>query len=220
MSVTSVLTNLRSSARFHGWSAALQLLFLQLLRKFVTFERVFLVAFDHVPTGLGLTDKTRVRLATADEVKTLARDRSFDLADFTPAEIDRLYAAGHRCMFNWVEGKIAGYSWMATDEGRIPKLHVGIVLRANEGYVYKGFTHPDFRGKRVGNDRYFFWLDHLKAQGRSTLLCDFAFDNKSTLRRLGKLELKKTGTATLVGVGVIRKLFLSGDFRNREIRPL
>jgi hypothetical protein len=220
MSVSTIISKARENARHHGWPAAIQILTVYLLRKFIRFERVFLMAFDEPPPHLSMPSPERARLATAEEVKRIAEDATFDMSELSAARIDELYAMGHRCVFNVVGEAVAGYSWMTTAEVKIPKLGILLEVKPREGYTYKGMTHPKFRGMKVGHDRYLFWLDYLKKNGRSVLLCDFAFDNKATLTRVSKLNLKKTGTATLVAAGPFRKLFLTGDFLGRKISRL
>ncbi|MFH1017343.1 MAG: hypothetical protein V1798_04065 [Pseudomonadota bacterium] len=220
MNVTSILRRLRENALYHGWPAAVQVLAVALLRKFMRFEHVFLFVLDEVPPHLSVPPAERIHLASAEDVKRLAIDPMFDMTDLTPEHIDKLYASGDRCVFSMMEGRVTGYGWLTTGEARIPKLGIRFEVRGNEGYAYKGMTHPAFRGRQMGHDRLLFWLDYLRRNGRSTEVLHFAFENKATMSRVSKLNLKKAGTGTLIGFGRWKKLFLSGDFWNRKVFPL
>lgn len=180
------------------------------------FERIHLFQFDEALPGMVLPSEDRVRLATTEDVKRLAKDPVFDMADYTDAQIDQLYSEGHRCALNLADGKIVGYSWLRWDRIDIPALGLGFQCRPNEGYTYKGLTHPNFRGRGLASDRFLLWRSYLRKSGRTAVLAYFAIDNKATLTRVRKLKMKKLGTATLMQIGPFRKLFLSRGFRERE----
>lgn len=85
------------------------------------------------------------RFYEAQELKLLARTPGSDL---DPAFIDAAMAQGDRC-FAFVEhGVLAAYGWYAR---RPTEAAPGLVLHFDPSrvYMYKGFTHPDFRGQRL-----------------------------------------------------------------------
>jgi hypothetical protein len=219
-SVIPAIQRLRSNARYHGWLAAFQILAVTILRKFMKFERIHLYQLEKLPSGMLFPSGDVARLATADEVKTLARDPAADMTDFTEAKIDELFAQGHRCVFNLDRGRVVGYSWMRFDRIEIPALGAGFECRPDEGYIYKGLTLPDVRGKGVANERFLCWLDYLRHQGRRSAVTYFAFDNKATLARVRKLDMGYLGTATRIKIGSFDRLWLSGDYRGRKRYPL
>lgn len=220
MTVKATIAHFRKTAQYHGWGSALELLFIQFLRKVMTVEKVLLYALEEAPSGSLLPGPDRVRLATDDELLLMMKDPSFDMSDLTEQGLAIMKAKGDRCVVNLVDGKIAGYSWLATDAIRIPKLHARVELTPTEGYIYKGFTHPTFRGLKVGSERYLFWLDYLKKMGRQRIICDFAFDNKATLTRVSRLGMTLLGTCTLIRVAGFRKQWARGEFRIRKVSPL
>jgi hypothetical protein len=220
MSVTSALQRLRKNAGYHGWPSAFQLLFVDLLRKFVVLERIHLYALETLPAGMEFPANDRARLATLDELKLLNKDPVMDMTEWDDAKLDELWRDGHRCVLNLDGTKVVGYSWMRFDRIEIPVLKAGFGLRPEEGYIYKGFTRPDSRGKNVANDRFLCWLRFIQETGRRSAVTYFAFDNKATLRRVEKLNMRKLGTATRIKIGRLQKLFRCGDYRNRELYPL
>ena len=85
------------------------------------------------------------RFCDAAELKLYASDPIYDLDD---AFIDHATALGDRCYAFIENGALLSYGWYArhpTGAGR------GIVLHFDPAYVYmyKGFTHPRFRGQRL-----------------------------------------------------------------------
>jgi len=186
----------------------------------VTLERVFLYEFTAIPAGVAFPGRDVVRLATAEEAKALAREPALKFGRMTEARVDRLYADGHRCVRNLSGGKVAGYSWLGFGEIEIPRLGLAFQLRQHEGYIYKGFTHPDFRGRGAANDRYLCWLKYLAEHGKTAAVAYFSFDNLATLTRVRKLGLRKLGTATLLAVGPFQRVMLAGDLRRRRYRSL
>ena len=220
MSVAAAFERFRTTARYHGWRASLWLLALGLVRRVVTFERVLLYELAGFAADQRCPGPDRVRLATADEVKTLIREPGLKLGKLSEARVDQLYGAGHRCALNLSDGQVVGYSWLGLDDIEIPQVGLALELFAHEGYIYKGFTHPASRGRGVADERYLFWMQHLLERGRSSAVAYFSFDNLATLTRVRKLRMRWLGSVTLLGVGPFRYLRLAGDLRRRRRRPL
>ncbi|HEY2515744.1 MAG TPA: hypothetical protein VGI39_32970 [Polyangiaceae bacterium] len=85
------------------------------------------------------------RFADAAELKSYARDPIYDLDE---SFIDHAMALGDRCHVFVENGTLQSYGWYArhpTGAGR------NVVLHFDPAYVYmyKGFTHPKFRGQRL-----------------------------------------------------------------------
>jgi hypothetical protein len=219
VSLKSAWNRARKEARYHGWGAAAQVLFLGILRKFMRLERVHLFSFT-TPPAAGTFSVVETRLATWEEIEQLRRNDTCDMKDLSQAEIGHARASGHECIVNVLDASIIGYSWMAPDIIRIRELGIQIELRPDEVHIYKGFTFPQARGRNVGIDRYLFWIRHVQKMGRAVLVSDYAFDNKSTLTRARKLNMTCIGSGTLIGVGSFQRLFVSGEMANRKVTPL
>ena len=220
MSVATAMERCRTNARYHGWPAALGLLGLSVLRRFMTLERVLLHEFSDFPPGLRCPPLDRVRLATVDEVKALLPDPQLQFGRMTDENVDQLYAAGHRCALNFSNDGVVGYSWLGFDDIDIPQVGLVIERLDHEGYIYKGFTHPRARGQGAANERYLFWMQYLLDRGKRTAVAYFSVDNLATLRRVPKLGLRRLGSVTLVGVGRYTRVLVSGELRRRRRWPL
>jgi hypothetical protein len=220
MDLKSAYQNFSVNRRYHGIPAAVRVLSTLAVRRFIEYERVFLFYLEEIPDEVRKTNSERTRLASIDEILRLSREPEYDLSGLSSEAIQALYRQGHRCVLNLVEGRVAGYSWLDPVKMEISKLHLRFELFPNEGYIYKGFTHPDFRGRRLGLSRYIFWLDYLHAIGRNRIVADFAFDNLATLSRVEKLKMRRVGTATTFGAAGYRSLSLSGEFQRRRGEPI
>ena len=94
------------------------------------------------------------RFLSSDEVRQLAEDPENDL----PLEIaDRLDLGYDLCFAGLVEGRVACYCWFAlhsvearnnSSTGR-PGSGIAISFPEEYAFRYKGFTHPQFRGRRL-----------------------------------------------------------------------
>jgi GNAT superfamily N-acetyltransferase len=138
-------------------------------------------------------------LATPEDLSEIAGRPEWDMGDTSYEDVLHLYEDGHRCVLNIMDGEIAGYSWMNPDRIVIPKLGVAFSLNDDELYIYKGFTHERFRGRRLGADRFARWMSEASKFGARRLIVDFAFDNRATTVRIKRLGLTMIGTGTLIG---------------------
>ena len=96
----------------------------------------------------------------------------------------------------------------------------GLKMPPHVAYMYKGFTHPSFRGQGAADDRYLFWMQYLLDRGKRSAVAYFSFDNLATLTRVRKLGRRRLGTITLLGVGRYRRVVVSDGLSNRRRRPL
>ncbi len=214
----SLWGNLRQVVRYHGIGAGGQLLTLAAVRRAVVLERVHFFKLQRPGPELSSPPEHSLRLATEDELVALAAEGSWDLGNMTRSEICHLFAEGHRCVLNLVGDEIAGYGWMNPNALEVPKLRATFELFPTEVHLYKGFSPERFRGRRLGVERFVFWLHYLAPQGISTLVTDFAFDNPATLARVDKLGLQPIGSGTYVSRGRYGKLICTGAMAARPYR--
>ena len=110
-------------------------------------DHVIWLSADDLSPSLRLEPEFEARMLTADEVRTFAADPqnllSIELADRV--------AAGHDLCFAILSGhRLAAYGWYALH--CIEAEHcAGTAMSYPEhvAYMYNGFTHPDFRGRRL-----------------------------------------------------------------------
>jgi len=215
VTLSAIAERLGSTARRHGPGAAAKLLALAAARKAMVIERSYLLSLPSPPVVAKEAGRL-TRLATADDVRRLASDPVWDL-DGRAAE---LLERGHRCVLNEVDGQVAGYAWLNPHRIVIRRLRAAFSLRPGEAHAYKEFTHPRHRGRRLGVDRYAFWLTSLGDDGPERVITDFSFDNFSTLARTERTGLIRIGTGTYLARGASERRILSGELTARVMQPI
>jgi GNAT superfamily N-acetyltransferase len=68
-----------------------------------------------------------------------------DEGDLVASRMDR----GCRCFGAWIDGELAGYSWLSTQSEWIGELELTITPRAGEGYIWNCVTFPTHRRQGV-----------------------------------------------------------------------
>lgn len=180
MNIRSIADKFRKIVRRHGLGAGMQFVGLAALRRQVCLERVHLFELVHEPESSTGAANRSTRLATAADLVTMTKQPVWDLMDLNAHDVDALLGAGHRCVLNVVDDQIAGYAWMNPHRIIVPKLRLAIPLDPSMVHVYRGLTHPSFRGQRIGCDRFAHWYRHLTVPQGIRVLADFAFDNPAT----------------------------------------
>ncbi len=216
MDLASILSHAQQKVRRHGAAAGARTLALAALRRSITLERVHIYALQRDGHALARNEARggHTRLATMEDLLPLTERADWQLGALGRAELEELASLGHRCVVNVVEGSIAGYCWRNPHQLVIPKVRAALALRSGEAHVYKDFTHPDYRGRRLGTLRYLHWLQE---EPNCTPLTDFAFDNDATLARVRHLELDHVGTATYISLGDRDRLRLSPAVLGRRV---
>lgn len=155
------------------------------------------------------------RFLTADEVRRYASDPmnglSPDFADRIEGGFDMCFAAVHG-------DRLANYGWYAF--GTVEPEHAAGVclgLPTNVAYVYKVFTHPDFRGRRLNGAILGEAATVLGTQGVDMILAMIYWSNGASFRSFERLGFRKRGLL-VVGPGgpmripeAVRRLGVSFD---------
>lgn len=217
MNLTAIVDNSRKTRQRYGATATTRFLTMAALRRFMAFERVHVFAMTQA-AEIHRRAGRRTRLATVEDVTGMATDPIWELEQLDVAAVEHLFAAGHRCVLNAVDGEIAGYGWMNPNHLVIPKLRASLALSPGEVHIYNDFTHPAHRGQRLGVDRYVHWLGEI-GQGR-TLVTDFAFDNDATMTRVRHLGLEPLGVGTYLAWGDHESRRFSPSLASREMSPI
>jgi RimJ/RimL family protein N-acetyltransferase len=153
----------------------------------------------HVPT---IDSSFELRFLTPDDVRRFARDPvnglSTELADRAQRGLDHCFGA--------LQGdRLANYGWYAVDS--VEGEHcagAGLGLPPNIAYMYKGFTHPDFRGMRLHGASMGEALRAMSDWGIERLLSVVYWDNAASLRSCDVLGYERLGLLVVGPRGPIR----------------
>jgi GNAT superfamily N-acetyltransferase len=146
-------------------------------------------------------EKFEFRALTPSEVRAFAADPSNDL---NAAMADRI-EAGHDWCFAALYGeRLANYSWYALGSIESLHCHVALSFPADTVYLYKAFTHRDFRGAGIHQATFVRasrWLARLGLH-RVVLIVEYA--NWESLRSHQQLGFRKLGLIVTAGRGSFR----------------
>jgi hypothetical protein len=124
---------------------------------------------------------------------------------FVKAALDK----GDRCFLVMDGPRLAGYAWYSTSPTRFDSKHDRLTLSCGSAYLYsyKGFTVPEYRGRRVHALGKLRVIEEAARQGYRGLVSYVDFDNYRSIRSLERVGYRNFGRALIVGA---RGRFLIG----------
>ena len=138
------------------------------------------------------------RFLTSAEVREFSLDASLDLEESLGDEIDR----GDSLCFAAMEGEhLVAYGWYALHQA-VPQHCFGVGLRLPDdvSYMFKGFTHPNFRGRRLHAAAMGLALAELSARGIRALISTVEWTNEASLRSCDRLGYQRLGRISQAGM--------------------
>jgi hypothetical protein len=195
----SKLHELRQLAQKYGTGAAVRKLVDWLGGKTLGLQVVEVVwlAPEELKLALDVPPPFEFRFLTAEEVAHFAQDPANDLdADM----IGRANGGRDLCFAALSGDRLAAYGWYAL--GSIEGEHnfgVSMSYPAQVAYMYKGFTHPDFRGARLHGLGMGLALKNLAAYGVDRLVSTVGWLNEPSLRSCDRLGYRRLGRLYTVG---------------------
>lgn len=144
-----IVRQLREIRQQHGTRAALEWLVDRIGRRLVRLEVSDVVWLDveRINPSLQADAAFEFRFLTAAEVATWEHDTVYQLDDAMAERADR---GLDLCFAALCDGQLAAYGWYALDS--LEPEHcagVGTSQPPHVAHMYKGFTHPDYRGRRL-----------------------------------------------------------------------
>ncbi len=208
--------------RQYGTAAVLQWLSARTLEKTIQLQVCELSWLDlnqrsnSAVTNAGGYSTFACGFLTPVEIASFGADPANDLAvDFASRT-----AAGFDYCFGIVDqGRLAAYSWYAlrSIEG---EHHVGVPMSfpANMAYMYKAFTHPDYRGKALYGIGVTKALEVLASLGITRLLTSVNRANFASRRGCRKIGFKSLGNVWTFGEGSHRIAWIPRAARQAGIQ--
>jgi GNAT superfamily N-acetyltransferase len=144
-----------------------------------------------------LSRALRPRWLTADEVRTYAADPANDL---NASMAWRLENGRNYCHAIFDGPRLANYSWFAL-ESIEPEhsLGIGLFFPLDTVYLYKAYTHPDYRGQRIHHAAIASAVSFFGGQGISQLIAVIEYANWASLRSHTRLGCQRIGRILRVG---------------------
>jgi hypothetical protein len=145
----------------------------------------------------GFLEEDRWRPSFLDErrLRSLARDPANELDE---AFLDRALEKGDRCMAILEGDRLAAYGWYSDRETEVSP---GLALSFAPGwtYMYKGFTHPAYRGLRLHARGMASALIACAEEGRHGLVSFVEANNYNSLRSVHRMGYRDVGRILVVG---------------------
>lgn len=151
---------------------------------------------------LELPGDTEMRFLTAPEVEAFAAQPELQIKSSLVA---RAHAGSDLCYAGFVDGQLASYGWYSLAP-EVPADDFGLVMAgpATSAYMHNGFTHPDFRGRRLHGIGMGRALHALQDRGVTALLSDVDWANHASLRSCWRLGYQNLGNLYTFGRGRCR----------------
>ncbi len=182
------LDRLRETWRGYGTRAAALFLCDRLLARTIHLDVETIVWLDEAAVGIGPEQAPdfEFRFLSAEEVESFAASPECCMG---PQCADRIRRGRDFCYAALAkDGRLASYGWYAIEQ--IEAEHCGgadMQLPQDVAYMYKGYTHPDFRGARLHGAGMGGALGALKAHGVTALISLVHWANYASLRSCKRL---------------------------------
>ena len=143
-----------------------------------------------------IEDKWRPRFLDEDTLRRLAR---YPMNEMNQRFLDQALKKGDRCMAILDDDRLAAYGWYSNKETAVTE-DLELLFSPGWIYMYKGFTHPDYRGLR------------LHARGMASALMSYAKEchlglvsfveanNYNSLRSVHRMGYRDVGRMVVVEV--------------------
>ncbi len=153
------------------------------------------------------------RFLTAEEVMKFCLDPSLDIDQNLADEIER---GESLCFAALDRGELAAYGWYAI-RSAAPRhcYEVGLRLPAEVSYMFKGFTHPNYRGRRLHAAVMGLALAALSQRGVRALISTVEWTNEASLRSCDRLGYQRLGKIVQKGDSSRRKVSIPPDIRKQ-----
>ena len=157
---------------------------------------------ESLSTDLDLPADTEMRFLTTNEVEAFAAQPEFQIKSSLVA---RAHAGSDLCYAGFVDGQLASYGWYSL-ASEVHADDFGLVMAGptTSAYMHNGFTHPDYRGRRLHGIGMGRALQELGDRGVTALLSDVDWGNHASLRSCWRLGYQNLGNLYTFGRGRCR----------------
>lgn len=190
--MSNPLQILNQTRRQYGWAAAFRLLVDRLGARLLQRHVMEVVWLDlQRAEACSPVEGFEFRFLTADEVRAFSQDPRLDLNLNMVAEVER---GDSLCFAALDHENLAAYGWYAMHRAQ-PRhcFGVGLELPDDVAYMFKGFTHPTYRGRRLHAAAMALALTELGHRGVRGLISTVEWTNEASLRSCDRLGYERLG---------------------------
>ncbi len=152
---------------------------------------------EGIKFSLDVDPQFEFRFLKSDEVAKFAAEQANDL---DAAMLERAATGRDLCFAALTGDRLAAYGWYALKE--IEAEHnfgVAMSFPANVAYMYKGFTHPEFRGARLHGLGMGLALKNLAQFGVNRLVSTVAWTNTASMQSCDRIGYQRLGRLVTIG---------------------
>ena len=146
---------------------------------------------DSLPAEIELPSGFQARFLSPEELLPFTQDPSNNLE---LEMVERLRQGKDFCYAALHDNRLAAYGWYSLrDIEAEHNFGISMKFPENYAYMYKGFTHTDFRGKRLHGILMGRALQELGAKGVEALVSSVSWTNFASLISCDKLGYERLG---------------------------
>ena len=183
----TVVTARRFGARGTVYRAALKAVNTVALVKILRGVSVEKVAAEF----LQLPERFTAGFLTPDTIRLYAADSDIGMP---PAFVDEALAKGDECYGILNGDTLVSYGWYSIRPTRIDPPELLLEFDTEYIYMYKGYTHPDFRGHRLHGIGMTQALKHYKSKGLKGIVSYIEADNFASLKSAFRMGYRTFGS--------------------------
>jgi ribosomal protein S18 acetylase RimI-like enzyme len=184
------LARVRKNAADFGWPAALHAIAQRALNR-VVFFRVYrcLQIRDVDPAFLAIESRYQHRFLDEETLRRFSREPRYDLS---PAFVDEALAKGDEC-YGILDGdRLANFGWYSRQPTKLSD-DLLFCFDPRHVYMYKGFTDPEYRGRRLHSIAMTWALKRLRERGADGLVSYVDATNFDSLRSCYRMGYRDVG---------------------------
>jgi hypothetical protein len=198
MSWRTVVSHVSENARRHGWPAALHDLECRALNRVARFEALEAMAVrlaDVPDPALFEAPGFTGRFVEAGALEAVARAGTHEL---DPEFLRQAQARGDRCYALFTGDELASYGWYSRRPTPIDE-HFVLHFDPAYTYMYKGYTLPAHRGKRLHAVGMCRALRAFTGEGQAGLVSYVLSNNFPSLKSVARMGYRIFGRVRLFG---------------------
>lgn len=176
----------------HGWAQALHHLTLRTVNGAVPFKILRGVWAGRAdPLFLNYHQRYTPAFLTEETVRRFAQDPESGMSE---GFVDEALAKGDEC-FAILDGPaLASYGWYSIQPTRIDPPELFLRFDREHVYMYKGFTHPRYRGQRLHAIGMTIALEHYLSEGYQGLVSYIESNNFDSLKSAYRMGYEPFGS--------------------------
>lgn len=185
----------------YGFLAATKWSVLRIAEKLFRLEiaEMLWLEANNLPRSIEMEAGFTFRPLTPREIRDFADDSIYE---FSADCAERAAEENHVCFALFAGERLASYSWYAIGEvDGEHNLGAVMTLPSDMAYMYKAFTHPDYRGRRLFGLGIALALEKLVERGIGRLLTTVHVANFASLASCRRLRFEPVGWLWSVGAG-------------------